>query len=75
VTDYITWLHLFIPTKFPTNIDIDHELILYAILGVLCGVFGALFIQVMTKILFVRHRLKVPWISDRWRWCFMVALI
>ena len=75
ITDYISWLHLFFPTKFPTDIEIDHELFLYAILGILCGVLGTVFIQVMTKIVFMRHKLKVPFISDRWKWCIGVALI
>lgn len=75
ITDYIPWLHLFFTTKFPTGIEVDHEIFLYAILGILCGVFGAIFIQVMTKIVFLRHKLKAPIVSDRWKWCIAVALI
>lgn len=75
ITDYISWLHLYFPTSFPTDIDIDHELMLFAILGIICGIFGALFISVMTKIVFLRHRLNVPILSDRWKWCIGVGLI
>lgn len=75
ITDYIPWLHLFFTTNFPTNIEVDHELFLYALLGVLSGIFGAVFIWVMTKITFMRHKLKIPIVSDRWKWCIGVALI
>jgi H+/Cl- antiporter ClcA len=75
ITDYIPWLHLTFPTKFPTNIDIDHELFFFAGLGILCGVFGSLFISVMTKIVFLRHRIKAPIISDRWKWCLGMGLV
>ena len=75
ITDMISWMHLSFPTKFPTNIDIDHEIFLYAILGILSGIFGALFIQVMTKITFLRLKFKDSLISNRWRWCFFVAVI
>lgn len=29
----------------------------------------------MTKIVFLRHKLKIPIVSDRWKWCIGVALI
>ena len=29
----------------------------------------------MTKIVFLRHKLKVPFVSDRWKWCIGVAII
>jgi H+/Cl- antiporter ClcA len=75
ITDMIPWLHMFIPTKFPLTIKIDHELILFAILGILCGLFSAVFVQVMTNIIFARHKLKIPYISDRVKWCLGVAVL
>lgn len=75
ITDLIPWLHMFIPTSFPMKIEINHEILLFAILGILSGLFAAVFVQIMTNIIFARHRLKIPFISDRAKWCFGVALI
>ena len=71
----IPWLHMFFPTRFPTQIEINHELFLFALLGILSGLFSAVFVQIMTNIIFARHRLKIPFISDRVKWCIGVALI
>ncbi len=30
---------------------------------------------VLTKMVFLRVRLKQPFISHRWKWCFSVALV
>lgn len=75
ITDMIPWLHMFFPTRFPTQIEINHELFLFALLGILSGLFSAVFVQIMTNIIFARHRLKIPFISDRVKWCIGVALI
>jgi chloride channel 2 len=48
ITDMIPWLHMFFPTKFPMKIEINHELFLFAILGILSGIFAAIFVQIMT---------------------------
>jgi chloride channel 2 len=64
----------FHPTTF-SAIAIDHEIFFYALLGILCGILGALFVHVLTKIIFLRARLKLPFISHRWKWCFTIALI
>jgi H+/Cl- antiporter ClcA len=75
ITDLIPWLHMFFPTRFPTQIEINHELLLFALLGILAGLLSAVFVQIMTNIIFARHRLELPYVSDRWRWCLAVALI
>jgi H+/Cl- antiporter ClcA len=75
ITDKISWLHMFIPTKFPLTIKIDHELLLFAILGILSGIFASIFVKVMTTIVYARQRLKIPYISDRVYWCLGVALV
>lgn len=75
ITDKISWLHMFFPTKFPMSIKIDHELFFFAFLGILTGLFAAVFVQIMTNIIFARHRLKIPIISDRVKWCLCVAVL
>jgi H+/Cl- antiporter ClcA len=75
ITDKIPWLHMFIPTKFPLSIKIDHELLLFALLGILSGIFASIFVKVMTTIIYARQRLKLPYISDRVKWCLGIALI
>jgi H+/Cl- antiporter ClcA len=67
-------VELFDMTQFDP-VPINHEIILFALLGVICGLIAALFIHVLTKIIFLRVKLKLPFISDRWKWCFSVALI
>ena len=61
-------------TKFDP-VFIDHEIIFFAILGVICGLVAAVFIHVLTKIILLRVRLKLPFISDRWKWCLSVAVL
>lgn len=75
ITDKISWLHMFFPTKFPLGIRIDHELFFFAILGIISGLVAAVFVQVMTNIVFARHRLKLPVISNRIQWCICIALL
>ena len=57
------------------KIEIDHELFLFALLGIICGVFAAVFVQLMTKIIYARHKMNNPYISDNLKWCLAVALI
>lgn len=49
-------VELFDMTQFDP-VPINHEIILFALLGVICGLIGALFIHVLTKIIFLRVRL------------------
>ena len=48
---------MFIPTQFPMKIEIDHELVLFAILGILGGMLSSVFVSIMTKIIYARHRI------------------
>lgn len=56
-------------------ITVDHEVFLFALLGIICGLLGAVSIQIMTKIIFLRTRLKTPILSDRWKWCIGVGIV
>ncbi len=33
---------LYEPTSYPMNITVDHEILLFALLGIICGVVGAM---------------------------------
>jgi hypothetical protein len=44
------------------------------ILGYLCGKISIMFNHVLTKFIFLRVKLKSPFISNRWKWCTMVTL-
>jgi chloride channel 2 len=57
VLEMMDLLTLYQATEYPMSIKIDHEVFLFAILGIICGILGAVFIQVMTKIIFLRTRL------------------
>lgn len=54
---------------------LDHEVIFFTILGILSGLLGALFINVFTRVIFLRAKLKLPFISERWRYCFFISLV
>ena len=75
ITSLFPWLHMFIPTQFPMRIEIDHELILFAFLGILGGILSSIFVSIMTKIIYARNRMNHPFISDRVKWCLAVALV
>lgn len=68
------WLDLYQRTSFDA-VAIDHELFFFIIVGVLCGLLGSLFIHILGKIIFLRQRMNVPFISERYQWSIMVALI
>lgn len=44
VLEMIGWLQLYSPTAYPMDIRVTHEVLLFALLGIICGVFGAVFI-------------------------------
>ena len=44
ITEKISWLHMFFPTKVPMAVRIDHELLNFALLGILSGLLSALFV-------------------------------
>jgi len=70
----IGWIEPWTPVSIkPVPIDVNY--IFYIILGVLCGLLGSLFIHILTRIVYLRAWLRLPLISDRWKWCLVVALV
>ena len=72
-------LHTLPPIKPPNHthiedIDINHEVIFFVILGLLSAGVAGLFNHVLTKLIFLRVRLKNPFMSNRWKWCITVSL-
>jgi chloride channel 2 len=60
-------------TQF-SEININHEMIFFVILGFISAGVAGLFNHVLTKLIFLRVRLKNPYISNRWKWCCTVSL-
>jgi H+/Cl- antiporter ClcA len=59
------------------HFEVNHgwRYVFYAILGILCGILGSALIQVISKLIYLRTKLKAPFISNRWKLCFTVGLI
>ena len=57
------------------NIAFGWHMFGYVVLGTLCGLLGALFITVVGKIIYLRKRLAVPFVSNRWGYVAFVALV
>lgn len=60
-------------TQF-SEVDLNHEIIFFVILGIISAGVAGLFNHVLTKIIFLRVKLKNPYISNRWKWCSTVIL-
>jgi chloride channel 2 len=72
-------MHSLPPIRTPKHTDfedigLNHEIIFFIILGVLSAKVAVLFNHILTKIIFLRVKLKNPFISNRWKWCSTVTL-
>lgn len=72
-------MHSLPPIKPPDHtqfedIGLNHEIIFIIIFGVLCAKIAVLFNHILTKLIFLRVKLKNPFISNRWKWCSTVTL-
>ncbi len=56
------------------DIGLNHEIIFVIILGVLCSKIAILFNHILTKLIFLRVKLKNPFISNRWKWLSTISL-
>jgi H+/Cl- antiporter ClcA len=56
------------------DIGLNHEIIFIIILGFLCSRIAILFNHILTKLIFLRVKLKNPFISNRWKWCSTITL-
>ena len=56
------------------DIGLNHEIIFIVILGVLCAKVAILFNHILLKLIFLRVKLKNPFISNRWKWTSTVSL-
>ena len=68
-------VELFDPIVLMETIEIDYQYFLYIILGLICGLIGSLYIVVLSKMIYLRAKLKLPFISNRWKLCITVAFI
>jgi chloride channel 2 len=72
-------MHSLPPIKPPKHtefedIGLNHEIIFIIILGVLCAKIAIMFNHILTKLIFIRVKLKNPFISNRWKWCTTITL-
>ena len=72
-------MHSLPPIKPPDHtqfedIGLNHEIIFVVILGVLSSKIAILFNHILTKLIFLRVKLKNPFISNRWKWCSTCTL-
>jgi H+/Cl- antiporter ClcA len=63
------------PNLFTTYEDypVDHEVFFCGILGIICAGGAGLFNHVLTKLIFLRTKLKQPFIAHRWKYCMTVG--
>jgi H+/Cl- antiporter ClcA len=67
-------VELFEPTQLD-EVKTDVQYVFYIVLGALCGILGSGFISVLSKMIYLRAKMKLPFISNRWKLCTSVALI
>lgn len=72
-------MHSLPPIRIPAHtqfedIGLNHEIIFIIILGVLSAKVAILFNHILLKLIFLRVKLKNPFISNRWKWCTTVSL-
>lgn len=46
------------------DVPIDWQIWLYCLLGVFCGILGSLFISIFTKLVYLRTKLRAPFVSN-----------
>ena len=56
------------------DIGLNHEIIFIIILGVLSSKVAFLFNHILTKLIFLRVKLKNPFFTNRWKWCSTIIL-
>jgi H+/Cl- antiporter ClcA len=54
-------------------IPVDHEVFFYALLGVISAVGALMFNHVLTKLIYLRTKIKQPFIAHRWKYCLTVG--
>lgn len=53
----------------------DYQYFAYAALGLLSGFLGTFFINVISQLIFLRTKLQLPFLSNRWLFCLTVGLV
>lgn len=71
--------HMFhIITPFPPThfepLEFDHEIFFYIGLGIISGFIAGLQNIILSKLVFLRTKLKAPFFANRWYWTIGVAV-
>jgi H+/Cl- antiporter ClcA len=59
----------------PMEVGHGYEYFFYGLLGLLCGILGSTFIQVLTKLIWLRTKIKAVFIRDRWKLCSLIGIL
>lgn len=70
-TDLAKFIHL---TDF-SPIPLDWTVVLFALLGIICGLVGAFYSWFASKMYYLRKHQAVPWLHQRFRYTLLVTLI
>eukprot|EP00347_Sterkiella_histriomuscorum_P004530 403360112 len=73
---FIHELPLIKPANFTTfePYQLNHEIIFFVLLGYISAHLSQLFINILSKVVFLRAKLKNSLLMNRWKWCFIVTL-
>lgn len=61
-------------TKFEL-FEFDWEVCLYALLGVICGAVGAVFVHMTHRLIYIRKHKELPFLCQRFRYTLTVAFL
>lgn len=56
------------------EVHFDWTILLYGVLGAICGAIAVVFNDVLTKLIFFRTKVKIPYVRDRWKYCMIAVL-
>lgn len=70
---FVNIVTMFTQTKY-VPVILNHELIFFMMLGFICGGVAATSNLILSKIVFLRVKLKLPFITHRWKVFIMIKM-
>jgi len=67
-------IYLFESDNLNKNVPFGREIIVFGVLGFLCGIIGAMFSTFTAKISYMRRKSTNSWLTDRFKFAALVAL-
>jgi H+/Cl- antiporter ClcA len=59
----------------PMEVSHGYQYFFYGLLGILCGILGSTFIQVLTKLIYLRTKIKAAFFRNRWMLCSFIGIL